>query len=87
MMIVVVDGLADGLFQCASQKTVFQHYTVLYHLVPSLDLALFLGMIWRTTDLVHVIGMQPLGQIATDVRRTVVAEQSGYVNNGLSITT
>lgn len=57
------------------------------HDVPALDLALCLGMVWRTADMFHALVIEIICQVAGDVRRTIVAEQTGLVNdNGLIAT-
>jgi len=53
LVIVVLDERADLGFEVPGQIVVLQQDPVLQGLVPSLDLALGLGMIRRTADLLH----------------------------------
>ena len=78
-VIVVVDEVADRLFERAWQVVVFEQDAVLERLVPPLDLALGLRMVGRSADVVHTLFTQPLRQVARDVTAAVVAEQSGLV--------
>jgi hypothetical protein len=48
---------------------------VLQRLVPTLDLALGLGVVRSATDMLHALIIEPFGEIAGDVARPVVGEQ------------
>src|SRR3954467_7989443 len=65
--IIVGDELADPGFEVARQIVVLQQDSVLQRLVPSLDLALGLGMEWGATDMIKALILQPVGEIAGDV--------------------
>ena len=52
-MIVVLDEGCDLGFEIAWQEVVFEQDAVLHRLVPSLDLALGLGMAGRTARMFH----------------------------------
>ena len=67
LVIVMLDESGDLVFQMPWQVIVLQQDTVFQGLMPTLDLALGLGMMWRTADMVHLLVFQPLGQIAGDV--------------------
>ena len=45
-------------------------------LMPALDFALRLGMAGRTPDMGHAPSLEPLGQIACNIGRAVVGEQT-----------
>ena len=47
----------------------------------ALDLALGLRVVWRAPDMIHFLLLQPISEIAGDVRRSVVAEQPRLVNH------
>ena len=49
--------------------------------MPALDLALGLRVIGCAADVVHFLILQPFSQIAGDIGRTVIAEQSRLVND------
>ena len=49
--------------------------------MPALDLALGLRVVWRALDMIHFLLLQPICEIAGDVRRAVVAEQPRLVNH------
>ena len=81
LMVVVVDeGLNPG-FEITWQEVVFQENAVLQCLVPPLDLALSLGMIWSAAGMLHALVLQPFSQFTRDVAGSVVAEQTRLVNN------
>ena len=64
LVILILDESCDLVFQMPWQVIVFQQDTVLQGLMPTFNLALGLGMVWRATDMVHALVFQPLGQIA-----------------------
>ena len=81
VVIVMIDELADLVFKITRQIIVLLQDAVLQCVMPTLDLALGLRMIRRTTNVIHVLVLQPISEIAGDVRRAVVAEQAWLVNN------
>ena len=84
MIAVVVVMLNEGLdvgFEITWQEVVFQKNAVLQGLVPTLNLTLGLWMIWRSTDVIHVLVIEPNSQITRDVRCAVVGQQSRPVND------
>ena len=50
VVVVMIDEFRDAVFEIAGQVVVLQQDPVLEGLMPTLDLALCLGMIWRATD-------------------------------------
>src|SRR3954465_12488485 len=66
-VIVVSDELADLGFEVARQIVVLQQDAVLQRLMPSLDLALGLGMQRGAADMVKALILQPFGEVAGDV--------------------
>ena len=50
VVVVMIDEFRDAVFEIAGQVVVLQQDAVLEGLMPTLDLALCLGMIWRATD-------------------------------------
>ena len=85
-MIVVLDESLDLSFEGARQIVVLQQDPVLQGLMPSLDLALGLGMVRRTTDMLHVSIIKPIGQVARDVARPIVGQEPRLVNDHRLIT-
>ena len=59
----------------ARQDAIFQG------LVPALDLALGLGMIGNSTDMPHSVVYEPVCKITRDVRRAIVTEQPGFMDD------
>ena len=85
-VVVVLDECVDLLSEIAGQIIVFQQDAVLERLVPALDLALGLGMIWRTANMIHLLVFEPISQFTRDVTGAVVAEQTWLVNDRRLIT-
>ena len=48
--------------------------------MPALDLALGLGMVGGATDVIHPLLLEPIGEIACDIGRAVIAEQPWLVD-------
>ena len=65
-VVVILDEGIDLLPEITWQVIVFQQDAVLQGLVPTFDLALSLRVIWRTTDVIHVLTFcltsAPMGQ-------------------------
>ena len=74
-VIVVADEPADLPLEIAGEEVVFQKDAVLQGLVPSLDLALGLGMVGCTTNMIHAPILQPFCQITRDVTGTIIRQQ------------
>ena len=81
VMVVVVDEVADRLFQSAGQVVVLKQDAVLQGLMPALDLALGLRVAGSAPDVIHVLVSKPVGQFLGDVTAAIVAEQPGPVGN------
>ena len=86
VMVVVADEVADLEFEMPRQQVVLEQDAVLQGLVPTLDLALGLGMVGRSPNMLHAVVMEPVGQVGGDVGGAVVTEQSGLVNDVSLIT-
>jgi len=54
-MVVVIDECLDLGFRITWQKVVLEQDTVLQSLVPTFDFALSLGMVRRTSAMLHVL--------------------------------
>ena len=67
VVVVMIDEFRDAVFEIAGQVVVLQQDPVLEGLIPTLDLALCLEMIWRATDVPPAMIFEPIGQIAGDV--------------------
>ena len=80
-MVVVFDKGVDLLPEITGQIVVFQQDAVLQGLVPSLDLAVGLRVIWCAADVIHLLIFKPTGQFTRDVTRPVVREQAWLVQN------
>ena len=55
MVVVVIDEAADLVFEIAGQEVIFQQDAVFQGLMPTLDLALGLGMIGGSSDMFHTV--------------------------------
>ena len=62
-MVVVIDEGINLLPEIARQIVVLEQNAVLEGLVPSLDFALSLRVVWSATNMVHLLIFQPLGQL------------------------
>ena len=71
-MIVKADGPADLSLWITGQKVVFQQDAVLQSLMPSLDLALGLGMVWITMNMIHFVVIEPFCQFGGDITGAIV---------------
>jgi hypothetical protein len=67
LVVVVLDEAPDLRFEIARQVIILQQYSVLERLMPTLDLALGLGMIGRATGMIHALLVEPFSEIAGDV--------------------
>ena len=79
LVIIVLDERFDLGFKVAGQEVVFQEDAVLQGLVPTLDLALGLGMIRRSAHMLHPSIVEPFGEVARYVAGAIVAEQPRLV--------
>ena len=70
LMAVVID---EG-FEVTLQEIIFQQDTVFQRVMPSLDFALGLQMIGRTTRVLHAFVVQPFRQFARDITGAVIAK-------------
>ena len=71
-VVVVFDEGVNLPFEIAGQIVVVEQNAVLQGLVPTLDLSLSLGMIRCPAHMLHALVLEPPGQIAGNVRRTIV---------------
>ncbi len=71
-VIVVANEPTDLAFQIAGQEVVFQQDAVLQGLMPSLDLALCLGMVWCATNMIHAVVIEPFSQFGGDIAGAIV---------------
>ena len=72
LVVIVFDEGLDLGFEIAGQEVVFQEDAVLQGLVPALDLALGLGMEGRAAHMLHLVGLDVLGQFTSDVAGSIV---------------
>ena len=81
LVVVVIDEGVDLSLEIAGQIVVLEQDAVLQRLVPALDLALGLGMEGSAPDVPDAAVLKPFRQVAGDVRRTVVAQQTWPMGN------
>lgn len=67
LVVVVIDEGLDLAFKIAGQIVIFQQHPVLHRLMPSFDFSLGLRVERGSTNVVHLLVLQPFGQIARDV--------------------
>jgi hypothetical protein len=68
-VIVMIDEGRDLPLEIAWQEVAFEQDAVLERLMPALDLALRLWVKWRSADMAHAVGVDPLGEFGGDVGR------------------
>ena len=78
-VVVMLDEGADLSLQVVGQEVIFQEDAVLLGLMPTLDLALGLGMHGSAPDMAHASGLDVVRQLPRDVARAIVAEQPRFV--------
>jgi hypothetical protein len=84
-VVVVIDEGIDLRFEVTGQEVVFQQDAVLQGLVPSLDLALGLGVVWRAADMVHALVRPAIRPVHRRCNWTIVRQQPRLVHHrGLS---
>ena len=86
VVIVMIDEDADLVFKVTRQEIVFQQDLVLGGLMPALDFTLGLRMVGSPSNMVHSVIVEPVRQVAGDIRRTVIAEQPGLVKDLRAVT-
>jgi hypothetical protein len=80
-MVVVIDAAFDSRFEVTRHEGMFQQNVVLGYLVPTLDFALDLWVVWRAARVLHAFVLQPFSQFSLDVVGSVVAEQPRLMND------
>jgi hypothetical protein len=80
-VIVVGDEGADLGLEVARQVVVLEQDSVLERLMPALDLALGHGVIGRAANMVHVLAIEPFGEVGRDVARAVVRQEPWPVDD------
>ncbi len=80
MIVVIYEGFYLTL-QIPWQKVVFQQDAVFQGLVPTFNLALGLGMIWRASTVFHTPVAQPFSQVAGNIAGAIVTEQPRFMND------
>ena len=81
LVVVMIDKGLDLGFKIAGQEVVFQQDAVLQSLMPPLNLALSLGVIRRTTGVLHAFVLQPFSQLSRDVAGAVITQQARLVGD------
>ncbi len=87
MVVVVIDEPTDLPLEVTRQEVIFEQDAVLQRLMPALDLALGLGVVWRAADMLHATIVEVIRQITGNVRRTVVRQETWLVNDLGMVTT
>ena len=86
LVIVVIDERLDLFFQITGQEVILQQDAVLQRLVPTFDLALRLRMIRCAANVAHLVVVEPVSQLAGDVTRSIIREQSRFMNDFCLVT-
>jgi len=66
LIIIVIDERFNLDFEIAGQEVMLQQNAFLQGLMPPLDLALGLRVIERTSNMIHALVTQPIGQFTRD---------------------
>ena len=80
-IVVVVDELADAVFELTWQIVVLQQDPVFHRAVISLDLALGHRVIRPAADVANAFVLEPLAKLARHVGWTVIAQQPRPMQN------
>ena len=80
-MVVMLDEGDDRRFKIALQVVIFEQDAVLEDLVPALDLAVRLGVIGRTADMIHSMFAEVFGKVIGDITGAVIAQKSWLVQH------
>ena len=72
LMVVVIDERLDLCLQVCREEVVLQQDAVFQGLMPPLDLALSMWMIWRTPDVSHFLIIQPFSELTRNVAGVVI---------------
>ena len=59
-VIVVFDEAVHGAFKIAKRLVVFEQDAVFQGLMPTLNLAFRLRMVWRAANVIHAIAVEPV---------------------------
>ena len=78
-VVVMLDEGTDLSLQVAGQEVIFQEDAVFKGLMPTLDLALGLGMHGGAPDMAHALGLDIVRQLPRDVAGAIVAEQPRFL--------
>jgi hypothetical protein len=62
LVIVMGDEVTDPGFKVTREIIVLMQDAVLYRLMPALDLALCVGMLTRSPDMIDAVVFEPIGQ-------------------------
>ena len=75
LMVIVVDKSLNLNFEIIWKEVVFEKNTDLKSLVQTPGIALVLGVVRCTTQVLHTFTLQLLSQVARDVAGVVVAQE------------
>lgn len=78
-VVVVLDKGFNGFFKRTMQIGVFQQDAFLECLMPTFNLALYLGKVRSATDVFDALVIEPFAQVVGDVTGAVIAQQPGLV--------
>ena len=87
LVVVILDEGTDLTLKIARKIVVFQEDAVFHCLMPALDLALGLRVEGRAADVLHFLSLQPFRQVAGDVARAIITEQTRLVTQDCLIAT
>jgi len=80
-VVVVADEGDDCGQEFGFEEEVFEPNAVFQGLMPTFDFALCLRMHWRAANVFHALFFEVFSQIASDIRRAIVAEPARFVQN------
>lgn len=84
-VVVIVDEGDNLPFQVPGQEVMLEQDAVLHGLMSSFDLALGLWVVRGATHMLHALFFDAIRQVASNIRHTVVAEQSGLGDHSCGV--
>ena len=81
LMIVMINECLELRVEVCREEVVVQQDSVFQGLMPSLDLALSLGVIRRTAGVFHAFVLQPFSQLSRDIAGAVITQQARLVGD------
>ena len=72
VLVIMLHEGSDLSFELTRKVIVLEQDAVLERLMPALDLALGLGMTWRSPEVLDLLFLEPLSEIGRDVAGAII---------------